>query len=123
MSQSTTLILLPQTAYNPGGIDIPPNTIVTGNAFPAASYYISSQDLQTVTWSISSFVATLVVQASLVDTPTTNNDWFTVMNVVYNDPAGTTINSFNNVIGNYVWIRARITNFTQGTLNHVKVSY
>lgn len=123
MSQSTTLILLPETAYNPGGIDVPPNTIVTGNTYPAASYYLSSQDLQTVSWSINNFKGTLTIQASLVDTPTTDNDWFTVMNVVYNDPAGTTMNAFNNVFGNYVWIRAKINNFTQGIVNHVKVSY
>ena len=123
MSQSTTLILLPQTAFNPGGIDVQPNTTVTGNAFPAASYYMSSQDLQTVTWSVTTFKGTITIQASLLDTPATDNDWFTVLNVVYNDQAGTTINSFNNIVGNYVWIRAVINNFTQGTLNHAKVSY
>jgi hypothetical protein len=123
MSQSTTLILIPQTAFNPGGNNVPPNTTVTGNTFPAASYYLSSQDLQTVTWAITNFKGTITIQASLADTPTTNNDWFTAMNVVYNDPAGTTINSFNNVTGNYVWIRGVINNFTQGVVQHVKVSY
>jgi hypothetical protein len=123
MSQSTTLILIPQTAFNPGGNNVPPNTTVTGNTFPAASYYLSSQDLQTVTWAITNFKGTITIQASLADTPTTDNDWFTAMNVVYNDPAGTTINSFNNVTGNYVWIRGVINNFTQGVVQHVKVSY
>lgn len=123
MSQATTLILLPQTAYNPGGVDVPPNTIVIGNTYPAASYYLSSQDLQTVSWSISNFKGTITIQASLLDIPTTDNDWFTVLNVVYSDQAGTTVNTFNNVTGNYVRIRAKVNNFTQGTVNHVKVSY
>lgn len=120
MSQSTTLILLPQTTYTAGP---PPNTTVVGNAFPAATYYISSQDLQTVTWATTSFIGTISIQASLLDSPATDNDWFTALNVVYNDPAGTTINSFNNVIGNFIRIRAVVKNFTQGTVDHIKVSY
>lgn len=123
MSQSTTLILLPQTAYTPATPSTPVNTTVTGSAHPGASYYLSSQDLQTISWATTNFKGTLTVQASLVDTPTTNNDWFTVMNIVYSDPAGTTINSFNNVTGNFLWVRAMIKNFTQGTLDHIKVSY
>ena len=120
MSQATTLILLPQTTYTAGP---PPNTIVTGNACHGASYYLSSQDLQTVTWSTTNFIGIITIQASLVDTPTTDADWFTALNVVYNDQAGTTINAFNNVTGNFIWIRAMIRNFTQGVVQNVKVSY
>ena len=90
---------------------------------PGASYYLSSQDLQTVSWSTTSFKGTLTIQASLIDTPMTDNDWFTAYNVVYSDPAGTTINSFHNVTGNFLWIRGVINNFTQGTVEHIKVSY
>jgi len=120
MSQSTTLILLPQTTF----VGVPvPNTTVTGNAYPAASYYLSSQDLQTVTWATTSFKGTITIQASLTDTPVIDDDWFTAFNVVYNDPAGTTINAFHNIIGNFIWIRAIVNNFTAGTVEHVKVSY
>jgi hypothetical protein len=123
MSQSTTLILLPQTAYNPGSVDVLPNTTVTGDKYPAASYYLSSQDLQTVSWSLTSFRGIVTIQASLVDTPTTDNDWFTVRNIVYNDQAGTTTNAFQNITGNFIWIRAVVNNFTQGTVQNIKVSY
>jgi Tfp pilus assembly protein PilW len=123
MSQATTLILLPQTAYNPGGPGVLPNTTVTGNAYPAASYYVSAQELQTITWSVTTFRGTVTIQTSLVDMPSTDNDWITVVNLVYSDSIGTTTTSFTNVIGNYVWVRARINNFTQGILNHIKVSY
>ena len=119
MSQNTTLIMLPQTTYTAGP---PPNTTVTGSSVTGASYYQSSQDLQTVTWSVTNFKGTINVQASLVDTPT-DNDWFTVLNVVYNDMAGTTINSFENVTGNFLYLRANILNFSSGIVNNVKVSY
>lgn len=120
MSQATTLVLLPQTTYTATPT---PNTTVTGNSHPGASYYLSSQDLQTISWAVTNFKGTLTIQASLVDTPTTNNDWFTALNVVYNDQAGTTINSFNNLTGNFIWVRAMINNFTQGVVEHIKVSY
>ena len=46
MSQTTTLILLPQTTYlNPG--NGAPYTVV-GNSQPAAAYYLGNKDLQTV---------------------------------------------------------------------------
>jgi hypothetical protein len=120
MSQATTLILLPQTTF----VGVPvPNTTVTGNAFPAASYYLSSQDLQTVSWAVTSFKGIITIQSSLLDNPMSDNDWFTTFNVVYSDLAGTTINSFHNITGNFLWIRAIINNFTAGTVEHVKVSY
>ena len=44
MSQTTTLILLPQTSYlNPG--NGAPYT-VTGNSQPAAAYYLGNKDLR-----------------------------------------------------------------------------
>lgn len=121
MSQSATLILLPQTAYR--GTPTP-NTTVVGSKQPGASYYLSSQDLQTVTWAITNFKGTITIQASLLDSPSdSDSDWFTVQNLVYNDQAGTTVNSFNNVTGNFVWLRAVINNFTQGVVQNIKVSY
>ena len=119
MSQNTSLILLPQAAFTP----INPNTTVSGNMFPAASYNVSGQNLQTVSWATTNFKGILTIQASLVDTPALDKDWFTVLNVVYSDTLGTTINSFNNLTGNYVWLRAVIRNFSQGTVEHIKVSY
>lgn len=120
MSQNTTLIMIPQTVYTAGP---PPNTTVVGNSVTGASYYLSSQDIQTVSWSVTDFKGTIIIQASLVDTPTSNNDWFTVFTVVYNNIAGTTINSYNNILGNFLYLRATISNFTGGTVNNVKVSY
>lgn len=117
MSQNTTLILLPQTAYTPST----PNTTVNGVMVPGASYYLSGQNLQTVSFATTTFIGTVVIQASVLDTPATDNDWFTILNIVF--PIGTTTNTFNNLTGNYVWLRAVIRNFSQGTVEHIKVSY
>jgi len=76
MSQTTTLILLPQTAYhNPG--NGAPYTVV-GNAQPAASYYLGNRDLQTVNISCSNCTGNIVIQASLANPATTDNQWFDV---------------------------------------------
>ncbi len=44
MAQTTTLILLPQTAWTTG------TTAVVGTAQKAAGYYLGNSNLQTVTW-------------------------------------------------------------------------
>jgi hypothetical protein len=117
MSQSTTLILLPQTVYNGS------NSNFAGNAFPAASYYVSGQNLQTVTWSISQFRGSIIIQTSIADNPSDDRDWVNTHISVYNNQAGTTINTFVNIIGNFTWLRAAFDEFTNGTVEHIKVSY
>jgi len=113
MSQSTTLILLPQTAFTGT------NSTITGAKFPAASYYLSKQNLQTVNWSVSTFTGTISVQGTLAETPV-DSDWFTVLNVV---GSNTTQITFQNVTGNFVWMRLIVTGFSTGVINYVKLSY
>jgi hypothetical protein len=113
MAQATTLQLLPQTTA--------PGTGVTGTAQKAASYYRAGKTMQTVTWSFTTVQATMYIEASLADNPTSNNDWF----VVYTLATGGTLtqNSFTNIEGNYVWIRCRIDPFTSGVIQNIKVTY
>ncbi len=112
MSQSTTLILLPQTYYSAG-------TSVTGEKVPAASYYLGASNLQTLTWNFTAVTADVSIQASLSEDPGTS-DWFEVLAL----PAATlTENSFNNLSGNFVWLRAVVSNFTTGVIQYIKVSY
>jgi hypothetical protein len=66
MSQSTTLILLPQTAYvNPG--NGAPYTVV-GNAQPAAAYYLGNRDLQTVNLSVTNIIGNIVKETGMAKT-------------------------------------------------------
>jgi hypothetical protein len=113
MSQATVAILLPQTAYN--GVDT-----ITGNAIHAASYYLSSQNLQTLSWSVTNFTGNITINASLADTPGAN-DWF----VAYAFPAYNNITKVNyyNLYGNFVWLQVNINNFVQGQVDNIKVSY
>ena len=103
-------------------------------------YYGRSDGLHTVVWQLTDFVGTITIQAALTLDPT-NNDWVTirlgsgnsgsvdttglvssasVSSLTYN--SATTTTAAYNFTGNFVWIRATITNWTAGSVNSVKVN-
>lgn len=117
MSQSVTLILFPQTTYNGGGTA---NVYtLTGNSVPAAAYYLGNQDLQTVNYRLTEVTANLVIEATLASSPT-EDDWFRVFEV---ECANTTTSTYTNIDGNFVYMRAKIEDFSQGIVQFVKLSY
>ena len=127
MSQ-TTLTLMPQTAYvNPGG---GAGYTVTGNSQLAAGYYLSSKSLQTVNLNLAAVTGNISIEATLASSPSAT-DWFEVYALVANVSApaesgpllASNANVFTNVEGNFVSIRAKITEFKSGTINFIKVSY
>jgi hypothetical protein len=128
MSQSTTLILLPQTAYdNPGN---GASYTVVGNSQPAAAFYLGNRDLQTVNINLSGVTGNIVVQASLATTPV-DADWFKVYELQANANAAansapqiaSNASVYTNIQGNFVYMRAKIDAFEGGTVNFVKLSY
>lgn len=128
MSQATTLILLPETAYvNPGN---GASYTVTGNSYPAAAYYLGNRDLQTVNYSLSGVTGNIVIEASLASTPGAN-DWFNVYTLEANASAtsssepqiASNASAYTNVEGNFVYIRAKVEDFVGGTVQYVKLSY
>jgi|TARA_R110000796_G_scaffold249371_1_gene377085 hypothetical protein len=123
MSQSTVLQLLPQTVYINDGTNNP--YTVTGNTVQAASYYLGSQDLQTLSLNFSGVTGNLVVEASLANPPTADSDWFQVYRLSANNQANVNSNtsSYQNLTGNFVNMRAKIEDFAHGTVQYVKISY
>lgn len=128
MSQTTTLILLPQTSYlNPG--NGAPYT-VTGNSQPAAAYYLGNRDLQTVNINLTNCTGNITIEASLATTPT-STDWFKVYELEANANAASNsapqiasnASVYTNVNGNFVYMRARVVDFQGGLVNFVKLSY
>lgn len=121
MSQSTTLILLPQTVFS--GI-VGQTTSVTGTTQNAASYYISNKDLQTAAIKLSGVNGNVFIEASLLAAPT-ESDWFKVYELQANLQANTnsTVSTYTNLVGNFTKIRAKVEDFTAGTIEYIKVSY
>jgi hypothetical protein len=119
MAQTTALTMVPTTEYT--GVA----TInLVGDKQPAASYISSGRNVQTLIWTLqNNFAGTIKVQASLATTPTVF-DWFDV----YTLPTTTSSTSGNqsgyyNLIGNYVWIRINITNWTAGNILKIAMTY
>ena len=128
MSQTTTLILLPQTAYvNPG--NGAPYT-VTGTSQPGASYIIAPRSLQTVNINVTNCTGNITIEASLATTPT-STDWFKVYELTANANAAansapqiaSNASVYTNINGNFVYMRAKVVDFEGGVVNFVKLSY
>lgn len=82
-------------------------------------YYGYTDGLQTVSYKLTGFVGVIGMQATLAATPTAN-DWFDIETTqVGNSTTPTTISTYANFSGNFVWVRVAVTSFTAGTINRV----
>lgn len=122
MSQSTTLILLPQTTHA-GGSGNAVYTVI-GNTQPAAAYYLGNKDLQTVNINLNSVTGNIVIEASLATTPV-DTDWFRVYALEANNTSNVNSNAsvYTNINGNFVHMRAKVEDFAAGIVNFIKLSY
>lgn len=138
LSQSLTF-----TVNNTSSVSLSyPNTATTALTYytdkvRGDGYYGNSDGLHTVQFQISSFIGKLEIEGTLAISPT-SNDWATVglaSPYVAVDTTGlaaqvnisaipystaTTLISTYNFVGNYVWIRSKVSDFTQGNINSIK---
>lgn len=128
MSQSTILQLLPETTYNGGGTG---NVYtVIGNSQPAAAYYLGNQDLQTVNLKLSNVTGNIVIEATL-NSNVSSAEWFNVYELEANANAASNTapklasnaSMYTNIDGNFVYLRAKIVNFSNGTVEFIKLAY
>lgn len=140
MAQSTVVNLLPQTSHpGPQGS----SQSVIGEKKQAAAYTLAARDLQTITWNLqynlanpnppnnsvspsNNFSGTIHIQASLVENPqdptdNTPGDWFKVYEIPVS--GSNQYDGYYNLVGNYVWLRAKVTNWTQGSIYLITASY
>jgi uncharacterized protein YpuA (DUF1002 family) len=121
MSQTTTLILLPQTTWS-SQVANGNSYTVTGNSQPAASYVITPRALQTVNINLSDVHGNIIIQATLATSPL-ETDWFKVYELEANGNANSNASMYTNIEGSYVYMRAKVEDFSQGVVNFVKLSY
>ena len=120
-----------------------PNTDVqtlTGNRVKGTGYYGRSDGLHTVQYKITGFKGTITIQGTLVELPN-EEDWFDltlenpgeftidttgliaksadVENIEYTST--TTENRTYNFTGNVTWVRAKVTDWTHGTIDFVNL--
>ena len=119
----TTLVLLPTTIFGvPSGNYDGSSTVFFGNAQPAASYYRGQGTVQTMPIQVTNLVGNVTIQATLNDQHNVDTAWFDIgsYGTANTTTTGTTAIT---VEGNFVWLRARVTGFTGGTINSANVIY
>ena len=131
-----------ETIYNtethPGDFSVESRT---GEKFKGDGFYNRADGFHTVQWNLTNFIGSISIQGTLAVDPE-ESDWFQVRlgnnnefvvdttgkitklvlsSIVYTE---STTNSFSyNFIGNYVWIRAKIEDWTAGSINSVILSH
>jgi len=114
----------------------------TSDKLKGDGYYRGGDGSHTVEFKLSDYIGKIKIQGSLAETPG-NTDWFDV-SLTTNTSAltidttgavqqntetelaftnGTTSTRMYNFSGNLVWVRAVLSNFTQGTVNYVRMNY
>lgn len=112
---STTIYGDPSGNYDGSSLDW------HSDAVTAANYYRGRGGLQTVTIQTTDFLGRIVIEATL-DTLSDTAAWFRT----YEYDSG--INPRTDyhpatILGNFVWLRARIEDFSAGTINQITVTY
>jgi hypothetical protein len=121
--KTTTLQLLPTTTHGtPSGNYDGSSEDWSGEQQQAANYYGGFGDLQTVAYFLLNFQGRIRIQATLDQQPASDAAWFNVEDFDSVDSA-TTDNFSRNITGNFVWIRARVEDFTAGTITKLMLSY
>ena len=133
MSNSETIL---SANAHPGDSTI---ETVTGDKFKGDGYYGRSDGLHTIQVNLAGFLGDVQLQGTLAVDPTAD-DWFTIrlgsgqtidttgkiFNAITSKLEYTTNETSSktyNFTGNYVWIRAKISNWTDGTVNSIQMNH
>lgn len=91
------------------------------NAVPAANYYGGNGNAQTVIYRLEDVQANITIQASLNDL-SQQAHWFDVHTFSDGSTVHNGIFAFN-IVGNFVWLRARVDQFEAGTIQNITANY
>ncbi len=111
----------------------------TGEKYKGDGYYGRSDGLHTIQIDLNGFLGNVEMQGTLAINPT-EDDWFSVRlgsgqtidttgklvsatttKLEYSD--NKTSSDTYNFTGNYVWVRVLITNWTDGTVNSIRLNH
>jgi len=99
---------------------------VVGAVFKGDGYYGRSDGFHTVQYSLEGFIGTINIQAALAVDPT-EDDWFSLAEAAHVSDSAEGVNSTGgfiyNFTGNYVWLRANISNWTDGNITQILLNH
>ena len=97
-----------------------------GEKYKADGYFSRSDGFHTVQYNLNGFIGTLYIQATLSLDPT-QQDWFTLPETTHTSSSTEDSKASGgflyNFTGNYVWVRAVATDWTDGTVKSVLFNY
>lgn len=98
----------------------------TGEKYKGDGYYGRSDGLHTAQYTVSGFLGTIELQGTLATEPGTD-DWFTITGTTLTstDDSGQyhTGSHIYNFTGNFVWVRAYVSNWTDGTVSSILLNH
>ena len=103
------------------------NTVLTYVGFVTAKvkgdgYYSQPDGVHTVASKVTAtLTGAIKMQGSLATTPT-EDDWFDISGTTFTTDQSTTISS-SNFTGNFVWVRAKATSVTAGTITSTLLNH
>ena len=122
--KTENLVLLPLTTYGTpsGNYDGSSDTAFDGDRQKAVAYYRSRRSTQSVRFQLSGFIGRIIIQGTLDSDPQGVDQWFDVYE--YGDGSSMETGDFSqSLIGNFTWLRARVEEFTGGTITSVTLTY
>ena len=123
---TTTVTLLPSTTHGvPSGNYDGSSEDFIGDPQKAANYYRGRGGVQTIQWRFLGVQGDVTIQATLDADPATVQ-WFDITSYGDGSTADSSIITdvhYDSVLGNFTWLRAVVTNFTDGTIELVSATY
>lgn len=118
MSSNSKLILSQNS--HPGDSSV---ETVVGDKAKGDGFYGRSDGIHTVQYSLTGFVGTISIEATLATEPV-DADWFTVYEQTYplSGDNSATSSKIANFTGNYVWVRAKVV-YSDGTVNSILLNH
>src|SRR6056300_840597 len=99
---------------------------VTGTKYKGDGYYGRADGFHTVQYNLTGFLGTIEMQATLTVEPG-DSDWFTLSETAHTvtDTASSDADGGHiyNFTGNYVWVRANVRNWTDGTVQSIILNH
>jgi len=121
---ATVVLLVPYTEHGiPSGNYDGSSLEFTSDSVKAVGYYRGRSGISTVIYRVESFIGDITIEATLDADPATAT-WVPVADFGdgSSDSSSTDIYP-ENVLGNYAWMRAKITRFETGIIDKVTVTY
>jgi len=121
--KTSSYILIPATTFGNDNGETYDGiaTEFSSNPQKAAAYYSKDKSVQTVSWHLTDIVGVVTIEATL-DTDADTANYFPIHTI--DASAGpSTIIGFNNLEGNYTWIRVTVSQYTAGSISKIVVGY